>query len=280
MPKNKPTAAAPIVKWAGGKRQLLDALLPLLPPCIGTYCEPFVGGGALLFRLQPAVAFVNDINQELMALYRVVRDDVDALIDALRRHPNDAAHFYAVRSWDRDGPAYARRDDVQKAARLVYLNKTCYNGLFRVNGAGQFNTPFGHYRNPNIVNAAGLTAVSAYLNSARVTLSAGDYASVLEGLPAGAFVYLDPPYDPLPGTAGFTGYAKDGFTRDDQIRLRQCCDRLDARNIRFMLSNSATAFIREQYAHYHISVVRAKRAVNSDPSKRGEVDEIVVRNYR
>jgi DNA adenine methylase len=278
MKNNK--LVAPVLKWVGGKRQLLDALIPLLPPKkIKIYCEPFVGGGALLFKLQPETAYINDINSELIRVYKVIKDDVESLISALETFKNEAEFFYAVRDWDRDKEKYAFLTDIQKAARILYLNKTCYNGLFRVNNAGEFNSPFGNYRNPNIVNAPTLRAVSSYLNTATVCLTSVDYADVLETLPKGTFVYLDPPYDPVSDTSSFTGYSKGGFTRDDQIRLRKWCDELNARGLQFMLSNSATEFIKEQYAAYNISVVRAKRAINSDSTKRGEVEEVVVRNY-
>jgi DNA adenine methylase len=277
MKKNK--LVAPVLKWVGGKRQLLDVLTPLLPRRITAYCEPFIGGGALLFYLQPNTAYINDINDELINVYNVIKSNVEALITALQTFRNEAGYFYAVRDWDRNKREYYTRSDVERAARILYLNKTCYNGLFRVNNAGEFNSPFGNYRNPNIVNAPALTAVSSYLNTAAIHLSSLDYAEVLRTLPKGTFVYLDPPYDPVSDTASFTGYSRDGFTRDDQIRLRECCDDLAARGLKFMLSNSATNFIKEQYAAYHITVVQAKRAVNSDSTKRGEVDELVVRNY-
>jgi len=269
----------PVLKWAGGKRQLLDVLTPLLPNTVTTYCEPFVGGGALLFDLQPKTAYINDINDEVIRVYEVIRRDVEALITALQQFKNEAGYFYSVRDWDRDKAVYAALSDVEKAARILYLNKTCYNGLFRVNSAGEFNAPFGNYRNPNIVNAPALRAVSAYLNSAAVHLTSVDYAEVLRLLPKGAFVYLDPPYDPVSDTASFTGYAKGGFSRDEQIRLRECCDELDRRGLQFLLSNSATDFIKEQYAAYHITIVQARRAVNSNAAKRGAVDELLVRNY-
>ena len=269
----------PVVKWVGGKRQLLRALEPLLPERIGTYCEPFVGGGAMLFHLQPQRAYVNDINAELINLYEVIRDDVDGLLGELAAFTNDSACFYAVRDWDRDPESYAKIDRVRRAARIIYLNKTCYNGLFRVNSAGEFNTPFGRYKNPGIVDEEGLRAVHRYFTSADLHFSCTDYAEVLAALPQDAFVYLDPPYDPVSDTANFTGYAKAGFGREEQLRLRECCDRLTGRGIRFMLSNSATAFIREQYAAYHITVVSARRAVNSNASKRGHVEEVVIRNY-
>jgi DNA adenine methylase len=279
MKKNKNKLVAPVLKWVGGKRQLLGTLTPLLPQRITTYCEPFVGGGALLFDLQPNTAYVNDINGDLIRVYNVIKSDVESLITTLQEYKNESDFFYAVRGWDRDKEKYSSLSDVQKAARILYLNKTCYNGLFRVNNAGEFNSPFGNYRNPNIVNAPTLRAVSSYLNTATVHLSSLDYAEVLKTLPKGTFVYLDPPYDPVSDTSSFTGYSKGGFNRDDQIRLRECCDDLNARGLKFMLSNSATDFIKEQYSAYHVTIVQAKRAVNSDSTKRGEVDEVVVRNY-
>ena len=277
MRKNK--LVAPVLKWVGGKRQLLDTFRPLLPKKITTYCEPFVGGGALLFHLQPNTAYINDINPELIRVYTVIKENVDELIEELEKFENTAEQFYAVRDWDRNKDYYSTLTDVQKAARVLYLNKTCFNGLYRVNNAGEFNSPFGNYRNPNIVNAPVLRAVSAYFNSADIRMTTMDYAKVLKNVPRGAFVYLDPPYDPVSETASFTGYSRGGFSREDQIRLRECCDDLNARGIKFMLSNSATEFILEQYAAYNITIVKAKRAVNSVASKRGDVDEVVVRNY-
>jgi DNA adenine methylase len=269
---------SPILKWVGGKRQLLDSITPLLPKRISSYCEPFLGGGALLFHLQPPKAYVNDINAELMGVYQAVKDDVEALITTLEGFKNSADFFYAVRDWDRYRESYAAIPPIKRAARIIYLNKTCYNGLFRVNSAGEFNSPFGHYSNPNIVNAPLLRSVSAYLNSADVTLTSLDYAEALSGLPKDSFVYMDPPYDPLSETS-FIGYSKGGFTKEEQIRLRKCCDTLNAKGIKFMLSNSATDFIKEQYAAYNITILRAKRVINSDSTKRGAVEEVVVRNY-
>ena len=197
---------SPVLKWVGGKRQLLDVLKPLLPRRISTYCEPFAGGGALLFNLQPKTAYVNDINKELIRVYEIIKRDVEDLITALQDFKNDAEFFYSVRDWDRDRDKYSLLTDVQKAARILYLNKTCYNGLFRVNSAGEFNSPFGNYRNPNIVNAQTLRAVSSYLNAATIYLTSIDYAEILQGLPKGTFVYLDPPYDPVSNT-GSSGFS-------------------------------------------------------------------------
>ena len=234
----------------------------------------------MLFHLQPDTAYINDINTDLIRVYSVIRDKVDALIEALKKYKNDQEFFYSVRDWDRNMETYNALTDVDKAARILYLNKTCYNGLYRVNNAGEFNSPFGYYHNPNIVNEPVLRAVSAYFNGANVHFSSVDYAEVLAGIKKKTtFVYLDPPYDPVSETSGFTGYSRGGFSKDDQVRLRQACDELNKRGIRFMLSNSATPFIMEQYAAYNIKIVRAKRSVNSVGNRRGDIDEIVVRNY-
>ena len=278
MKKNK--LVSPFLKWAGGKRQLLGVLSELMPKGkIKSYCEPFIGGGALLFHLQPDTAYVNDINSELINVYRAVKDSVDDLIAELSGFQNTPEMFYEVRSWDRDRIIYSTLSDTQRAARIIYLNKTCFNGLYRVNNAGEFNSPFGYYRNPNIINEPVLRAVSHYLNHADIHLSSMDYAEVLTGLRKDTFVYLDPPYDPVSDTASFTGYSRGGFSRSEQIRLRECCDKLSRRGIRFMLSNSATDFIREQYSEYNITVVKARRAVNSIGYRRGDIDEVIVRNY-
>lgn len=269
----------PVVKWVGGKRQLLEELTPLLPKEYTSYCEPFLGGGAVLFHLQPKTAVVNDINGELIHMYEVIRDNVDELIEELEKHPNEEKHFYDVRDWDRCRTEYDKLTKIQKAARIIYLNKTCYNGLFRVNNAGEFNTPFGHYKKPNIVNAPTLKAVSLYFNTANITFSNVDYTDVLKSVKKGTFVYLDPPYDPVSSTSNFTGYAKGGFGKEEQIRLRKACDELDQNGIKFMLSNSATDFIKEQYKSYNVSIVKAKRAINSNGGGRGQVDEVIVRNY-
>lgn len=275
--KNK--LVAPVLKWVGGKRKLLATFKPLLPHKIDSYCEPFLGGGAVFLDLQPKKAYVNDLNNDLMRVYIVIRDNVDELIRSLETFTNNSETFYAVRDWDRDKQKFDALSDVQKAARTIFLNKTCYNGLYRVNNSGEFNAPFGNYKNSNIVNAVGLKAVSNYFNTAQIAFSSTDYTQVLKTVNQETFVYLDPPYDPVSNTSSFTGYTKCGFTRDDQIKLRECCDALDKKGVKFMLSNSATDFIKEQYCAYNITIVKAKRAINSVASKRGDVDEVVVRNY-
>ena len=275
--KNK--LVAPVVKWVGGKRQLLDQIIPLLPKKITLYCEPFFGGGAVLFSIQPHKAIVNDLNIDLITVYKVIRDHVDDLIISLQKHENTQDYFYKIRDIDRDKIVYQKMSDIEKASRLIYLNKTCYNGLFRVNQAGEFNSPFGHYKNPNIVNEPVLRAVNKYFNHNEITFLSEDFSTTLDKLKKGTFVYLDPPYDPVSDTASFTGYNKGGFDKNEQIRLKNCCDLLTNKGIKFMLSNSATDFIKKLYKDYEISIVKAKRAINVDANKRGEIDEVIIRNY-
>lgn len=277
MTKNK--LVAPVLKWVGGKRQLLPELAPMMPKLIKSYCEPFVGGGAVLFDLQPKKAIINDINQDLILVYTMIRDNVDGLIQELEQYPNEETFYYNLRNLDRDQEQYSALSDIKRAARVLYLNKTCYNGLYRVNNAGEFNSPFGKYKNPNIVNAPVLRAVSTYFNSAEIEFSSEDFTVVLQNVRKGTFVYLDPPYDPVSETSSFTGYARGGFDRKQQVQLRECCDSLNERGIKFMLSNSATDFIMTQYAAYHIKTVQAKRLVNAIATKRGDVDEVIITNY-
>ena len=277
MAKNK--LVAPIVKWVGGKRQLLDEITPLVPKRITSYCEPFMGGGAVLFSIQPKKAIVNDLNGDLITLYEVVRDDVETLIEFLKKHENTEEYFYSIRDLDRDKEAYKNMSKVEKASRILYLNKTCYNGLFRVNSSGEFNAPFGHYKNPNIVNEPVLRAVSKYFNESEIEFFNEDFEETLKKVKKGGFVYLDPPYDPVSDTANFTGYNKGGFDKSEQIRLKNCCDELNKRGVKFMLSNSATDFIKDLYKEYNIHIVKAKRAINSDATKRGEIEEVLITNY-
>jgi len=269
----------PVLKWVGGKRQLLKDIEIHIPRKFSTFYEPFLGGGAVLFHLQPHKAVVNDINEELINVYTVIRDSVEELIEDLKKHKNEAEYFYSMRELDRDKEAYNRLSSIKKASRLIYLNKTCYNGLFRVNQQGEFNTPFGRYKNPNIVNEVTLRAVSNYFNKAQITFKCIDFEESVKGIRKGSFVYFDPPYDPVSDSANFTGYDKGGFDRDEQIRLKQLCDKLNNRNVKFLLSNSATEFILDLYKDYNIAIVKAKRAINSRGDKRGEVNEVLVKNY-
>lgn len=277
MSKNK--SVAPVVKWVGGKRQLLDEITPLLPKNITSYCEPFLGGGAVLFSVQPSKAIVNDLNSDLMTVYEVIRDNVEALILSLGKHENTAEYFYAIRDTDRDKESYSSMSKIEKASRLIYLNKTCFNGLFRVNSSGEFNSPFGRYKNPNIVNAPTLQAVSEYFNKNNISFYSEDFSATLNRIEKDCFVYFDPPYDPISDTSSFTGYNKGGFDRNEQIRLKKCCDELTERGVKFMLSNSATDFIKDLYKDYKINIVKAKRSVNSNAGGRGAIEEVLITNY-
>jgi DNA adenine methylase len=272
---------SPVVKWVGGKRQLIKEIGKYLPEKWTSYYEPFIGGGAVLFHLQPSKAVINDTNSELINLYRIIKSHPDELIKDLRTYRNEEEYFYKIRGLDRDPQAYAGLSDIQRASRVIFLNKTCYNGLFRVNNAGQFNTPFGRYKNPNIVNDVTIRAISNYFNKNDVRILNTDFEASLEGIKKGAFVYFDPPYDPVSSSANFTGYTKGGFGRDEQIRLKNLCDMLDGMGVRFLLSNSATDFIKDLYSEYNefVVTVTATRAVNSKAEGRGAVEEVLVRNY-
>lgn len=271
---------APVVKWVGGKRQIIKELEQFLPrDGFNKYYEPFLGGAAMLFHLQPKTAIVNDVNSDLIKMYQVIKDHVEDLIQELNNHPNNEQHFYEVRDWDRDKDAYKARTDIERAARLIYLNKTCYNGLFRVNNAGEFNTPFGHYTNPGIINQPVLRAVSKYFQENKISFQSGDFSIALKDVTKKSFVYFDPPYDPISDSSSFTGYTKGGFGRDKQEALKKVCDSLNKKDVKFMLSNSSTEFIKELYSDYNIHIIHAKRAINSVAARRGNVDEVIITNY-
>ncbi len=270
------TAAKPFVKWVGGKRQLLPELVKRVPSDFGRYYEPFVGGGALFFHLQPQRACLTDINPDLVNLYAVIRDKVGELIEDLRQHVYEKTYFYQLRGADRT-PNYQSWTDVQKASRFIYLNKTCYNGLYRVNSKGQFNAPFGRYTNPTILDVDNLYSCHHALRKA--VIEEADFYAVRRRIRANDFVYFDPPYAPLSTTASFTGYTKGGFDTDMQYALRDLCRTLDNRSVRFMLSNSSAPLILDLYAEFNIDFVYATRAINSKAGKRGKIPEVVVTNY-
>lgn len=268
----------PFVKWVGGKRQLMSEINKYIPKNYTKYYEPFLGGGAVLFNLQPKNAVVNDYNTELINVYTVIRDNVEELIEDLKKHENNQEYFYKIRALDRSD-RYNELTNIQKASRLLYLNKTCFNGLYRVNSAGQFNSPYGRYKNPNIVNEFVLKAVSNYLNENKIKFINDDFEVALKNIRKGSFVYFDPPYDPLSDSSNFTGYTLAGFNRDDQKRLKKLCDKLNKQGVKFLLSNSRTEFIEELYSDYKIVIVGASRSINSDGGKRGEIDEVLIMNY-
>jgi len=268
----------PFLKWAGGKRQLLSEIRKYIPNEMNSYYEPFVGAGAVLFDLQPKQVIINDINLELVNTYKVIKDNVEELIDDLKKHENNKEYFYGIRELDRSDK-YNALSNVERASRIIYLNKTCFNGLFRVNSKGQFNVPFGSYKNPQIVNEQVLRDVNNYMATSNITILNEDFENVVETAKEGDFVYFDPPYDPISITSSFTSYSLDGFTRDDQIRLKNIYVDLDKRGVNVLLSNSATDFIKDLYKDFHIEIVSATRNINSKSTGRGKIDEVLVMNY-
>jgi DNA adenine methylase len=270
-PEAERRPATPFLKWAGGKTALLPELIKHVPPRLRRYHEPFVGGGALFFATAPRRAVLSDSNGELIHCWQQVRDDVSGVLDALAEHVYERAHFERVRAVDpmRLAPA-------ERAARFVYLNKTCFNGLWRVNRAGRFNVPFGRYRNPSFHDPALLIRASQALRDVEILRAPFEIA--LQRTSPGDFVYLDPPYDPLSETASFTSYTPDAFRWEDQKRLAAACAALDNRGVRFLLSNSATPRIRDLYRRYEQRLVRAPRHISCKGEGRGRVEELLVFN--
>ncbi|MGB3401980.1 MAG: DNA adenine methylase [Microcoleaceae cyanobacterium] len=276
--RKKSPLAKPFLKWAGGKRQLIKELIKYMPKRYDTYYEPFLGGGAFLLELQPDPAIINDTNSELINCYSIIKFALNELIEELKPYKNDEDYYYEVRKWDRQKD-YNSRTSIERAARIIFLNKTCYNGLFRVNSKAQFNVPFGRYKKPNILDEAVLKAVSQYLNKADVKILNTDFAEAVKTANKNDFIYFDPPYDPVSNTASFTGYDVNGFNRDQQKRLKKVVDELTDRGCKVMLSNSYTDFIIDLYQDYTQVKLSATRAINSKASRRGKVDEILVMNY-
>lgn len=266
----------PIVKWVGGKRQLMFELLKNIPKSYNKYFEPFIGGGALFFELQPQNAYISDMNEELINLYSVVRDDVEALIEDLTKHEVSKDYFLKIRNIDRT-EKYTKYTNLQRASRFIYLNRTCFNGLYRVNSRGQFNVPFGNYKNPRIIDKNNLVNCSKLLQ--KTEIACADFSNILKKVKKGDFVYFDPPYVPLNDTSSFTSYTKDGFDVDMQFKLRNVCDELDSMGVKFMLSNSDTKLVNKLYANYEIKKVFASRQINANADGRGKITEILVRNY-
>ncbi len=280
QPKRNPLLQ-PFLKWAGGKRQLLPYIRKYAPSKakFKAYYEPFVGAGAVLFELEPKNAFINDVNSELINCYQVIKDDVEALIDHIKTHQtNSSEYFYNIREQDRL-PAYQEWSPVQRASRIIFLNKTCYNGLFRVNSQGQFNAPFGNYKNPTLVDEIVIRAISKYLNQNNITITRLDFEEAVKEAKKGDFIYFDPPYDPISDTASFTGYNLDKFGKDEQIRLKTVYDKLTAKGCKAMLSNSSTDFIRDLYKDHKIITILANRNINSVGTGRGQINEFLILNY-
>ncbi|TFH28699.1 MAG: DNA adenine methylase [Promethearchaeota archaeon] len=266
----------PFLKWAGGKRQLINQIDPYLPTSFENYIEPFVGGGALFFYLLPSNAILMDFNPVLINVYRVIKNNVEELIELLQLHKNEKEYYYSIREMDRL-PEFTAKSDVEKASRTIYLNRCCFNGLYRVNSKGYFNVPFGKYKNPNYCDKPNLRAVSQALQD--VSILEASFSRVMEFATPESFVYFDPPYMPVSETANFTSYTQDNFGKDDQIQLKQVADQLNAKGSRFLLSNSYCDFILDLYQDYTIHTVQATRAINSDAKKRGKIPEVLISNY-
>jgi DNA adenine methylase len=273
--------ATPIVKWAGGKTRLLPQLLARVPAGFCRYYEPFMGGAALFFALEPERAVLGDVNAALVGLYRTLVGDVDAVIDVLRAHKaqhSDPGYYYDVRKRWNDVSARAAWPDAETAATFVYLNKTCFNGLWRENRGGEFNVPRGDYVNPTIVDDDGLRAASRALS--RVMIMHATYVETTIDAGDGDFVYLDPPYDPLSGTSSFTAYAASPFGKAEQRGLADHARFLRDRGAFVMLSNNDTPFVRELYDGFEISTAPCGRSINSKASGRGKIDEVIITSRR
>ena len=273
----------PFVKWAGGKRQLIPVLNENLPKIFGTYYEPFLGGGALLFHIltkqNKQKCSLSDLNPDLVLSYAVIRNRVDELIHSLKNHEkkyrkNSESYYYSIRE---SNPS----DEIEKTSRLLFLNRTCFNGLYRVNRKGKFNVPLGKYTNPNIVNEENLRAVSSILDSNRVLIQCRDFEAVLGDAKKGDFIYFDPPYQPISQTANFTSYTNKDFTYDDLSRLAKLCTDLDAKGCKVLLSNSDSAEVVDMFVKkpWKINKIRATRSINSDSKKRTGHFELLIKNY-
>ncbi|MEL6158149.1 MAG: DNA adenine methylase [Cyanobacteria bacterium J06623_5] len=268
--------ARPFIKWAGGKSRLIEQYKPFLPVSYDRYHEPFLGGGALFFHLAPQLqqqgktAYLSDLNPELVNVYRCVRDHVEPLIEKLAEHQqrHGEAHYYLVRSQLETSP-------ILRAARFIYLNKTCYNGLYRENSKGLFNVPIGRYKNPRICAPELLRPASAALQVANISerpfLSVADHAAGPRD-----FVYFDPPYHPLSDTSKFTAYSRYRFATEQQIELRNLIQQLSDRQVTLLASNSDCPFIRELYAGFTVKTITAARSINSKATKRGKITEVLI----
>jgi DNA adenine methylase len=272
----------PFVKWAGGKRQLLSVIERHMPTEFGCYYEPFLGGGAVMFHLlskNPDIRCkVSDLNSDLILAYITIRDRVEELIESLQNHAknyhkNPDSYYYQVRD---NEPT----NQIDKVARLLFLNRTCFNGLYRVNSKGKFNVPLGRYSNPNIVNEENLYAVSHALQSKKISISCRDFSSVLQDAKKGDFVYFDPPYQPVSKTANFTSYTNKDFTYKDLQKLVDVSEKLTDRGCKVLHSNSNSKEVRKLFSkNWKVIEISANRAINSDSTKRTGQTELLIKNY-
>ena len=276
----KEVTLQPFTKWTGGKRQLLPVIRELMPKTYNRYFEPFVGGGALFFDLAPKDAVINDFNAELINCYQQIKDNPQELIEILKVHQeyNSKEYYLDLRSADRD-ERIDMMSEVQRAARILYMLRVNFNGLYRVNSKNQFNVPYGRYKNPKIVDEELISAISVYLNNNQLEIKVGDFEKAIVDVRTGDFVYFDPPYIPLSETSAFTSYTHEGFSFADQVRLRDAFKRLSDTGAYVMLSNSSSALVEELYKDFNIHYVEATRTNGAKSSSRGKISEIIVTNY-
>lgn len=276
----KEVTLQPFTKWTGGKRQLLPVIRELMPKTYNRYFEPFVGGGALFFDLAPKDAVINDFNAELINCYQQIKDNPQELIESLKVHQeyNSKEYYLDLRSADRD-ERIDMMSEVQRAARILYMLRVDFNGLYRVNSKNQFNVPYGRYKNPKIVDEELISAISVYLNNNQLEIKTGDFEKAVLDVQPGDFVYFDPPYIPLSETSAFTSYTHEGFSYADQVRLRDAFKRLSDTGAYVMLSNSSSALVEELYNDFNIHYVEATRTNGAKSSSRGKISEIIVTNY-
>lgn len=276
----KKVTLQPFTKWTGGKRQLLPVIRELIPKTYNRYFEPFVGGGALFFDLAPKDAVINDFNAELINCYQQIKDNPQELIEILKVHQeyNSKEYYLDLRSADRD-ERIDMMSEVQRAARILYMLRVNFNGLYRVNSKNQFNVPYGRYKNPKIVDEELISAISVYLNNNQLEIKVGDFEKAIVDVRTGDFVYFDPPYIPLSETSAFTSYTHEGFSFADQVRLRDAFKRLSDTGAYVMLSNSSSALVEELYKDFNIHYVEATRTNGAQSSSRGKISEIIVTNY-
>lgn len=273
---------SPVVKWAGGKRQILEKLKANLPEKFNNYFEPFIGGGALLFDLAPKNATINDVNQELLAIYTCLKDDelYRLMLEELDKHEkyHSEEYYYQVREWDRD-PRFELEPLWKRAARAIYLNKSCFNGLYRVNAKGYFNVPTAKKEHIVTYSKENMEEIHEYFKDDNVTILSGDFVEATRNAHEGDFVYFDPPYDSWEDKESFTAYSKFDFNKDDQRRLADCFKDLTNRGVKCMLSNHNTAYINELYNGFNIQVIKAKRMINANAAGRSAVEEVIITNY-
>ena len=272
----------PFVKWAGGKRQIIDKLLKYAPDEFNTYYEPFVGGGAFLFELSPKNAVINDYNKELMNVYECIKDSdkFDKMCKELNNHEanHSEEYYYQIRNLDRDKNKFNKLADYKRAARTIYLNKACFNGLYRVNSKNEFNVPFGKKSKVNTYEGQNLGIICGYLNYNNIKLLSTDFEEAVKDAKKGDFIYFDPPYDS--DTSTFNSYTEDGFGKEEQKRLARVYKKLADKGCYVMLSNHNTKLVNELYKEFNINVIEAKRNINSNGAKRGKVEEVIITNYK